>query len=94
MPLYSIKCYSHIRKDSPYKSKSLGGGGVEAGGSGPGEDACFGIPRRGKGVSAPPVLGQGMGLGLAITRAMLDEYGAPVRFAKPSHGFARGYDGL
>lgn len=35
-----------------------------------------------------PVLGQGMGLGLTITRAMLDEYGAPIRFVKPSPGFA------
>jgi signal transduction histidine kinase len=35
-----------------------------------------------------PVLGQGMGLGLTITRAMLDEYGAPIRFVKPSSGFA------
>lgn len=35
-----------------------------------------------------PVLGQGMGLGLTITRAMLDEYGASIRFVKPSSGFA------
>lgn len=34
------------------------------------------------------VLGQGMGLGLTITRAMLDEYGASIRFVKPSQGFA------
>ena len=35
-----------------------------------------------------PILGQGMGLGLTITRAMLDEYGAPIRFVKPRSGFA------
>ena len=35
-----------------------------------------------------PTLGQGMGLGLTITRAMLDEYGAAIRFVKPRYGFA------
>lgn len=30
-----------------------------------------------------PVLGQGMGLGLPITRRMLEEYGAEVRFVQP-----------
>jgi signal transduction histidine kinase len=35
-----------------------------------------------------PVLGQGMGLGLTITRSMLDEYGAQISFVKPSRGFA------
>jgi signal transduction histidine kinase len=34
------------------------------------------------------VLGQGMGLGLTITRAMLEEYGATIRFVEPSSGFA------
>jgi len=38
--------------------------------------------------SVDPVLGQGMGLGLPITRKMLEQYGADIRFAKPSHGFA------
>jgi len=33
------------------------------------------------------VLGQGMGLGLTITRAILDEYGAKIRFVKPTKGF-------
>jgi signal transduction histidine kinase len=35
-----------------------------------------------------PVLGQGMGMGLPITRNMLEEYGATIAFAKPSRGFA------
>lgn len=34
------------------------------------------------------VLGQGMGLGLTLTRAMLEEYGATVRFVEPLSGFA------
>jgi signal transduction histidine kinase len=35
-----------------------------------------------------PVLGQGMGLGLPITRSMLEEYGAAIKFVPPSSGFA------
>lgn len=35
-----------------------------------------------------PSLGQGMGLGLTITRAMLEEYGAEIKFVEPSAGFA------
>ncbi len=31
-----------------------------------------------------PVLGQGMGLGLPITRRMLDDYGAEIRFVPPA----------
>lgn len=34
------------------------------------------------------VLGQGMGLGLPITRALLEEYGAEIAFVPPSSGFA------
>jgi signal transduction histidine kinase len=34
------------------------------------------------------VLGQGMGLGLTITRAMLEEYGATIKFVEPTGGFA------
>ena len=32
-------------------------------------------------------LGQGMGLGLTITRSILDEYGAQIKFVKPSKNF-------
>jgi signal transduction histidine kinase len=35
-----------------------------------------------------PVLGQGMGLGLPITRNMLEQYGADIRFVEPTAGFA------
>lgn len=35
-----------------------------------------------------PVLGQGMGLGLPITRSVLLEYGADIRFVKPSPGYS------
>lgn len=37
---------------------------------------------------ADPVLGQGMGMGLPITRNILEEYGASIRFVRPSRGFA------
>jgi len=35
-----------------------------------------------------PILGQGMGLGLPITRNMLEQYGAEIRFAEPNTGFS------
>lgn len=35
-----------------------------------------------------PVLGQGMGLGLPITRNMLEQYGAEIKFVRPSRGFS------
>ena len=35
-------------------------------------------------VSVDPVLGQGMGMGLPITRNLLEEYGATISFVKPS----------
>lgn len=35
-----------------------------------------------------PVLGQGMGMGLPITRNVLAEYGAIIRFVAPSAGYA------
>lgn len=39
-------------------------------------------------VEVNPVLGQGMGLGLPITRSVLKEYGAEVRFVKPTSKYA------
>lgn len=39
-------------------------------------------------VETDPVLGQGMGMGLTITRNMLEEYGASINFARPSRGYA------
>ena len=39
-------------------------------------------------VKVNTVLGQGMGLGLPITRSVLAEYGASIRFVEPSSGFA------
>jgi signal transduction histidine kinase len=35
-----------------------------------------------------PVLGQGMGLGLPITRNMLEQYGAEIKFVRPSRAFS------
>jgi signal transduction histidine kinase len=35
-----------------------------------------------------PILGQGMGLGLPITRSMLEEYGADIKFVDPAPGYA------
>lgn len=38
-------------------------------------------------VESDPVLGQGMGMGLPITRNMLEEYGATIQFVSPSRGY-------
>jgi signal transduction histidine kinase len=38
-------------------------------------------------VTADPILGQGMGMGLPLTRQMLEQYGSSIRFAEPSRGF-------
>lgn len=35
-----------------------------------------------------PILGQGMGLGLPITRSMLEEYGADIKFVRAGPGYA------
>jgi signal transduction histidine kinase len=39
-------------------------------------------------VEINPVLGQGMGLGLPITRSVLKEYGADLKFVRPSAKYA------
>jgi signal transduction histidine kinase len=39
-------------------------------------------------VRTDPVLGQGMGMGLPITRNLLEEYGASIAFVRPSRGYA------
>ncbi len=39
-------------------------------------------------VAADPVLGQGMGLGLSITRDLLTEVGAGITFVRPAPGYA------
>jgi signal transduction histidine kinase len=37
---------------------------------------------------ADPVLGQGMGLGLPITRALLEEYSSTIAFVEPPQGYS------
>jgi signal transduction histidine kinase len=39
-------------------------------------------------VDTDPLLGQGMGMGLPITRDLLEEYGASIAFTAPAEGFA------
>jgi signal transduction histidine kinase len=39
-------------------------------------------------VETDPVLGQGMGMGLPITRNMLEEYGVTIKFIRPNRGYA------
>jgi signal transduction histidine kinase len=38
-------------------------------------------------VQPDPILGQGMGMGLPITRNILEEYGASIRFVRPGSGY-------
>lgn len=45
-------------------------------------------PFRSTTTSVDEALGQGMGLGLTITRSLVDEYGGTIRFVAPSAGYA------
>jgi signal transduction histidine kinase len=46
------------------------------------------LPFESSSANVDAALGQGMGLGLPITRSMLEEYGATITFVPPSSGFA------
>jgi signal transduction histidine kinase len=50
------------------------------------------LPFKSTTVESDPVLGQGMGMGLPIVRNILEEYGADIRFVKPSEEFATAID--
>jgi len=39
-------------------------------------------------VQTDPILGQGMGMGLPITRNLLEEYGASIKFVQPTRGYS------
>jgi len=52
-----------------------------------GGDQWF-IPFESTTIDTDPVLGQGMGMGLPITRNMLEEYGATIKFVTPDEGYA------
>jgi signal transduction histidine kinase len=45
-------------------------------------------PFRSSTLEIDEALGQGMGLGLTVTRSLLDEYGATIEFVAPSEGYA------
>ncbi|MDX8520914.1 sensor histidine kinase [Mesorhizobium dulcispinae] len=45
-------------------------------------------PFRSTTTSVDEALGQGMGLGLTITRSLVDEYGGTIHFVSPSAGYA------
>lgn len=54
----------------------------------PGEAEQWFVPYASTTANVDPVLGQGMGLGLPITRDLVSEYGGTVRFVHPATGFA------
>lgn len=54
----------------------------------PGEAEAWFQPYVSTSTDVDPVLGQGMGLGLPITRDLVAEYGGTVRFVSPPAGFA------
>ena len=45
------------------------------------------VPFESTTIESDPVLGQGMGMGLTLTRQMLDEYGVSIQFIRPSPGY-------
>lgn len=45
-------------------------------------------PFRSTTTEVDPTLGQGMGLGLTVSRSLMDEYGGEIRFVPPAPGFA------
>jgi signal transduction histidine kinase len=45
-------------------------------------------PFRSTTTEVDPNLGQGMGLGLTVSRSLMDEYGGAIQFVSPSDGFA------
>jgi K+-sensing histidine kinase KdpD len=45
-------------------------------------------PFRSSTVDVDETLGQGMGLGLTITRSLIDEYGGDIRFVKPENSYS------
>lgn len=53
-----------------------------------GEAEKWFLPFRSSTMEVDEVLGQGMGLGLTISRSLVDEYGGTIRFVKPRSGFA------
>lgn len=45
-------------------------------------------PFRSTTAQVDPTLGQGMGLGLTVSRSLMDEYGGVIQFVRPSQGFS------
>jgi signal transduction histidine kinase len=45
-------------------------------------------PFESKSTAPDPILGVGMGMGLPITRNMIETYGGQINFVRPSRGFS------